>query len=104
MTATNPIYSLDELTAHMRHRGYTETEFVVDWDSAGNVIIRGRYEPNDAVAAASSRDVPPVLTARDIARANQHEQGVNTLKGAGVLVVGAIVAFALLFAYYFVTG
>jgi hypothetical protein len=103
MTATNPIYSLDELTAHMRHRGYTETEFVVDWDSAGNVIVRGRYEPTDAIIAAQ-RPVAAELTARDIARANQHEQGVNTLKGAAVLILGTIVAFALVFAYYFATG
>lgn len=41
---------------------------------------------------------------REIARAQQHEQGVNTLKGAAVAVGLFAAAFVLLFVYYFVTG
>lgn len=96
MTAKNPIYGIDDLTRQMRSRGYIETEFVVDWDMSGNVLVRARYEPGAMANYSAIPNSSP--TAKEVAAAVSHEQGMNVWKGAlcvlvifaGIFVAGAL--------------
>ncbi len=117
MTA-EPIIAVDELRAHMRRRGFEASELVVDLDAEGGVIVRARFEPDGVVVkertGAHYGDtwprVPiepdpdligirrPAPTAKEVAAAVSHEQGMNVWKGAlcvlvifaGIFVAGAL--------------
>lgn len=111
MTA-EPIIAVDELRGHMRRRGFEASELVVDLDAEGGVIVRARFEPAASVDPTATwpksnpfagSDWEPVLilpapTAKEVAAAVSHEQGMNVWKGAlcvlvifaGIFVAGAL--------------
>lgn len=113
--------TLDTLREEMRARGYQEGGVDVDFDSSGTVIVKASFSPPgspprspysywdvDAIALAQGSDpfaswpktaggtVAPPPTAKEVARAVSHEQGMNVWKGAAVV--------AIIFAVIFVIG
>lgn len=112
MIAAGAFPTLDTLREEMRARGYQEGGVDVDFDSNGTVIVKASFDPPgspvpppvgvvsiDAFATwpkTGGGTVAPPPTAKEVARAVSHEQGMNVWKGAAVV--------AIIFAVIFVIG